>query len=105
MTETIAALEAELAHTEAQILQTHLYLIKDRKFHQDVCREIRENALSAEVAIESVLRRIMTVFEQSQNSLIAERAADIRDIITRLSRRVSRQHRQVIETLEGDDPP
>jgi phosphoenolpyruvate-protein phosphotransferase len=103
LTETIEALEAELAHTEAQILQTHLYLIKDRKFHQDVCYEIRENGLSAEVAIESVLRRIMLVFERSGNSLMAERAADIRDIITRLSRRVSRQHRQVIETLEGED--
>lgn len=104
LTETVAALEAELAHTEAQILQTHLYLIRDRKFHQEVCREIRENRLSAEVAIESVLRKIITVFEQSQNSLIAERAPDIRDIITRLSRRVSREHRRVIETLEGDDP-
>jgi len=103
LTETIASLEAELAHTEAQILQTHLYLIKDRKFHQDVCHEIRQNGLSAEVAIESVLRRIMVVFEQSENSLIAERAADIRDIITRLSRRVTRQHRQVIERLEGDE--
>jgi len=103
LTETIAALEAELAHTEAQILQTHLYLIRDRRFHQDVCYEIRENGLSAEVAIESELRRIMAVFEQSENSLMVERAADIRDIITRLSRRVSRQHRQVIEMLEGED--
>ena len=102
LTETIAALETEMAHTEAQILQTHLYLIKDRKFHQDVCREIRENGLSAEAAIESVLRRIMAVFEKSDNSLIVERAADIRDIITRLSRRVGREQREVIEMLEGE---
>ncbi len=102
LTETIATLEAETAHTEAQILQTHLYLIKDRKFHQDVCREIRDNAMSAEAAIETVLRRIMVVFEQSGNSVIVERAADIRDILTRLSRRVDREHRTIIEMQEDE---
>jgi len=104
LTETITALEAESSHAEAQILQTHLYLIKDRKLHQDVCYEIRENNLSAESAIETVLRRIMEVFEQSPNSLLVERAADIRDIITRLSHRVNRQHRRAIQTLEGENP-
>ena len=104
LTETVAALEAELAHTEAQILQTHLYLIKDRKFHQEVCHEIRENSLPAEAAIESVLRRIITVFEQSQNALMMERAADIRDIITRLGRRVSRQKHRAMEAMDGDYP-
>lgn len=102
LTETITALESEGANAEAQILQTHLYLVKDRKFHRDVCEEIRENGSSAEAAIESVLRRIAVVFEQSENSLMVERAADIRDIITRLSRRVSRRHRHAIEML-GDD--
>lgn len=104
LAETIAALEAERADAEAQILQTHLYLIKDRKFHQDVCLEIRENGMSAEAASETVLRRIMTVFEQSDNSVIAERAADIRDIITRLNRRVGGERRRVLEMLlEGED--
>ena len=103
LTGTIAALHAEAAHTEAQIVQTHLSLIKDRKFHQDVCREIRENGLSTEVAIESVLRRIMAAFEQSENSLIAERGADVRDIITRLSRRVSRRQHEILAGLaEGE---
>lgn len=101
LTETILELQAEAAHTEAQILQTHLYLIKDRKFHQDVCREIREQGLAAEVAIESVLRRIMTAFERSQNILLIERAVDIRDIITRLNRRVSRQQHELLDSLDS----
>jgi phosphoenolpyruvate-protein phosphotransferase len=102
LTATIAALEAETAHDEAQILRTHLYLIKDRVFHQDVCREIRENVMSAEAAIETVLRRIMTAFEQSDNNVIAERAADIRDIIARLNHRAGREHHRVLATLEGE---
>ncbi len=98
---TISVLEAESANTQAQILRTHLYLIKDHKFHQDVCREIRTNGLSAETAIETVLRRIITAFEKSNNSLMIERAGDIRDIIARLSRRVHRKHHQAFEALGG----
>ena len=99
----ISTLEAESATSQAQIVRTHLYLIKDHKFHQDVCREIRDHALSAETAIETVLRRVITVFEKSKNSIMAERASDIRDIIARLIRRVRRQHHQAFETLgEGD---
>jgi phosphoenolpyruvate-protein phosphotransferase len=99
----ISALEAESANSQAQIVRTHLYLIKDHQFHQEVSREIRDHALSAETAIETVLRRVITVFEKSKNSIMAERASDIRDIIARLIRRVRRQHHQVFEALgEGD---
>jgi len=98
---TISALESESASTQAQILKTHLYLIKDHKFHQDVCREIRDSGLSAALAIETVLRRIIRVFESSKSSIMVERASDIRDIIARLSRRVNRRHHEAIEAL-GD---
>jgi phosphoenolpyruvate-protein phosphotransferase len=102
LNEVIVTLEAEAAEAEAQLVRTHLYLIKDRAFHQDVCREIRGSGLSAETAIETVLRRVIAAFESSQNRLMAERASDIRDIIARLARRVHRQHRQAFEAL-GDE--
>ncbi len=99
----IAELEAESADIQAQIVRTHLYLIQDHRFHQDVCREIRENALPAETAIETVLRRVISVFERSKNSIMVDRASDIRDIIARLSRRVQRRHHEAFEALgEGD---
>jgi phosphotransferase system enzyme I (PtsI) len=99
----IAELEAESADIQAQIVRTHLYLIQDHKFHQDVCREIRENALSAETAIETVLRRVISVFERSRNTIMVERASDIRDIIARLSRRVQRRHHAAFAALgEGE---
>jgi phosphoenolpyruvate-protein phosphotransferase len=96
---TVSQFEKEGAHPEAELLRTHLYLIKDRMFHQDVCREIRESGLSAEAAIETVLRRMIEVFENSKNDLIADRAADIRDILARLNRRTRRQHREAFEAL------
>lgn len=101
--EMIATLEAESADSQAQIVRTHLRLIKDRQFHQDVSHEIREHALSAETAIETVLRRVINVFEKSKNHIMAERASDIRDIIARLIRRVRRQHHQAFEALGHGD--
>jgi len=103
LSQMISGLEAESADTQAQIVRTHLYLIQDHKFHQDVCREIRDHALSAEIAIETVLRRVIAVFEHSKSSIMAERASDIRDIIARLIRRVRRQHHQAFEALGDGD--
>ncbi|MCL5279440.1 MAG: PEP-utilizing enzyme, partial [Planctomycetes bacterium] len=69
-------------------------------------REIRENALPAETAIETVLRRVISVFERSKNTIMVERASDIRDIIARLSRRVQRRYHEAFEALgEGKGPP
>jgi phosphotransferase system enzyme I (PtsI) len=103
LNQMISALEAEAADTQAEIVRTHLYLIQDHKFHQDVAREIRDHALSAEAAIETVLRRVIAVFEKSKNSIMTERAGDIRDIIARLIRRVRRQHHRAFEALgEGE---
>jgi phosphoenolpyruvate-protein phosphotransferase len=39
------------------------------------------------------------VFERSKNTIMVERASDIRDIIARLSRRVQRRHHQAFEAL------
>jgi phosphoenolpyruvate-protein kinase (PTS system EI component) len=43
------------------------------------------------------------VFEGSKNTIMVERASDIRDIIARLSRRVQRRHHEAFEALgEGE---
>ncbi len=103
LNQMIAELEAESANVQAEIVRTHLYLINDHRFHQDVRHEIRDHFLSAETAIETVLRRIIAVFEQSNNNIMVERASDIRDIIARLSRRIHRQHHRALAALgEGE---
>ena len=101
LTEAVYALEHESAIEEAEILRTHIYLVKDPKFHQDVRREIIEHGRAAETAIEATLRKMIVAFERSENDLISERAGDIRDILSRLSRRVNQQSRQAFEALRG----
>lgn len=101
LTDAVHTLERESAMEEAEILRTHIYLVKDPKFHQDVRHEIIEHGHAAETAIEATLRRMIVAFERSENELISERAGDIRDILSRLSRRVSQQSRQAFEALRG----
>jgi phosphoenolpyruvate-protein kinase (PTS system EI component) len=101
LTEAIHALERESATEEAEILRTHIYLVKDPKFHQDVRHEIIDHGRAAETAIEATLRKMIVAFEHSENDLISGRAGDIRDILSRLSRRVNQQSRQAFEALRG----
>ena len=99
LTDAVAALEHESAAEEAEILRTHIYLVKDPKFHKDVRKEIVDNGRSAEGAIEVSLHRMIAAFESSQNDLISQRAGDVRDLLSRLSRRVNQQSRQAFEAL------
>jgi phosphotransferase system enzyme I (PtsI) len=101
LAEAVAALERESAWEEAEILRTHIYLIQDPKFHEDVRREIVENRRAAETAIEATLRKMIVAFERSRNELFLERAGDVRDILRRLSRRVNQQNHKAFEALQG----
>jgi phosphoenolpyruvate-protein phosphotransferase (PTS system enzyme I) len=102
LAEAIAALEEESARQEADILRAHTFLIRDPAFHKDVQREIVENGQTAEAAMTSIFYKMIDAFEQSHNELLAQRAADIRDILARLSRRVNQQSHRAFELLPGD---
>lgn len=101
LAEAVATLERESAVEEAEILRTHIYLVRDPAFHRDVRREIVENGRAAEAAIEATMHRMIAAFENSQNDLVSQRAGDLRDLLSRLSRRVNRQSHQAFETLRG----
>jgi phosphoenolpyruvate-protein phosphotransferase len=97
--EAVEILERESAGEQADILRTHIYLIKDPAFHRDVRQEICEHGRAAETAIEVILTRMISAFENSENDLFRQRASDIRDILSRLSRRINQQSRQAFQVL------
>jgi phosphotransferase system enzyme I (PtsI) len=103
LAESVTELERESAVDAAEILRTHIYLIQDPKFHEDVRREIIQNRRAAETAIETILRKMIVAFEQSQNEVFLQRAGDVRDILHRLSRRVNQQNHKAFEALKGED--
>ena len=101
LAEAVEILERESAAEQADILRTHIYLIKDPAFHRDVRQEICEHRRAAETAIEVILTRMIATFENSENDLFRQRASDIRDILSRLSRRVNQQSRQAFAALRN----
>lgn len=65
---------------EAEILKTHVYMVKDKIFFKKVIEKIKRHGVAAHIAVEHALKEITAMFEQSDNAYISERAADFKDI-------------------------
>jgi phosphoenolpyruvate-protein phosphotransferase len=82
--EAIARLESESLRSEAEIMRTHLMLLQDPELQQQVHALIRETRQRAESAVEQVLEGMAAMLATAQDPLLAERAADLRDLSGRL---------------------
>jgi phosphoenolpyruvate-protein phosphotransferase len=98
---SVESLEKEGYSPEAEIIRTHLYLLKDEQFRRNVRSEIRKNEIAAEAAVDTILGEMIRNFEQSESPLFFERAGDIRDIIEQLKQRLSRREKHLWDYLHG----
>jgi len=100
---SINSLEEEGFSREAEIIRTHLYLLRDRQFRKDVRIAIQTKSMSAPAAVEKILKEMIRTFEQSENPLFVERAGDIRDIISQLKQKLSREEKNLWDNLQVFD--
>ena len=84
---------------EAEILITHIYMLKDKQFIKKVIEKIRNYGVAADIAVERVSHEITKMFEQSDNVYISERAADFKDITEQLIRKLHRKDRKIFQTI------
>ena len=84
---------------EAEILKTHVYMVQDEHFLKKVVERIRDHGVPADIAVEHVLQEIATMFEQSDNAYISERAADFKDIAGQLTRRLHRKDKETFQSI------
>jgi phosphoenolpyruvate-protein phosphotransferase len=82
--EAIDRLESESLRSEAEIMRTHLMLLQDPELQHQVHELIRDTRQRAETAVESVLEGMASMLATAQDPLLAERAADLRDLSGRL---------------------
>lgn len=75
----------ELAADNA-IFGAHLELVKDAAFHDEVISVITQEHKNAELAVEEITGKYIAVFEGMDDEYMCERAADIRDIGSRIMR-------------------
>lgn len=84
MQNTVNDLEANSMSAQADIIRTHIAMLKDTEFHKRVHEAIRDAKLAAEHAVEKISDEIVRFFRSSNNPVFIEKAGDIRDIAEQL---------------------
>ncbi|MDF3001166.1 MAG: phosphoenolpyruvate-protein phosphotransferase [Bacillota bacterium] len=80
--------EKELDESKAQIFEAHRMMLEDPEFIEAVRDEITTNSFSAAYAVKKVTENYLTIFEQIEDDYMRERAADIKDVSSRLTRNI-----------------
>lgn len=77
-------LEDKLASAEAAIFDSHLMILEDTLLINDIEKLIREKLKSAESAISEASGRYIKILEDISDPYLRERAADVRDVRSRV---------------------
>jgi phosphotransferase system enzyme I (PtsI) len=104
--EAVDLLHLQAYYEEAEIVQTHIFMLKDEEFHRRIHEQIKVNGIAAERALEHVLQEMVDMFERSDNIFFSERSTDVKDIVLRLKRKLAKKDNAIFEdALEGITSP
>jgi phosphotransferase system enzyme I (PtsI) len=78
------AITAQLGTQYGAIFSAHRQMLQDPHLHEELQQLIRDKLVSPELAVRRTLRRYARVFQDMQNSHLAERAHDLYDLEERL---------------------
>nr|WP_320026677.1 phosphoenolpyruvate--protein phosphotransferase [uncultured Acetobacterium sp.] len=78
----------ELGEEEGAIFEAHAMVLDDPEFVEGVETEINENQLSADFAVNVVTDRFYAIFDQMDDPYFSARAADIKDVGTRVQNNI-----------------
>jgi phosphotransferase system enzyme I (PtsI) len=93
-----ARVQSELGSDSADIFSAHLMFLKDPQFIDRVEVCIRNDRMSLESAIQVTIDELAQLLEESDNTYLRERAADVRDLHRRLQRQITpSDHRQLAQ--------
>ena len=73
-----------LGDEHASIFDAHILVVDDRTFIEDVIRIVQNDLLNIEPVLQSVANRYADMLSKVEDSYLAERAADIRDVTKRI---------------------
>ena len=106
VTENLSSIQQELAGAigkqDVRIYDAQLAILHDDTFLKEIEGEIEQHKCNLEVALQRVVARYESVFEQMENAAMRERAADLRDIGRQLVGALVTTGRQIY-TADGAD--
>lgn len=100
--EAVQSLRRDLFLEEAEIIQTHIFMLNDPEFRRKIRKRIVEDSLAVEYALEQVLREMVAVFEKSDNLVFLEKIADIKDVMGRLKRKLQNEDEAIFYRTLAD---
>ena len=73
-----------LSEEEAAVFDAHMQILEDPELASQVEAKIRDEKLNAAAALEDVASTFITIFSSMDDEYFKERAADVKDVSTRL---------------------
>lgn len=92
----------DLGEEEAEIFEAHAMVLDDPEFVDSITGEINNNSSNAEAAIKTVTDRFFEMFDMMDDPYFSARAADIRDVGTRVLNNVMGIENVDISALDED---
>ncbi len=74
----------QIGMREAEILQVHISLLHDSTLREEVRQRCVTERINVEAALDEAIDNLIAVFTQAEGAYLRERAADLRDVRTRL---------------------
>lgn len=92
----------DLGEEEAEIFEAHAMVLDDPEFVDSITAEINTNGVNAEFAVKTVTDRFFEMFYMMDDPYFSARAADIRDVGTRVLNNVMGVENVDISCLDED---
>ena len=93
---------SDLGEEEAEIFEAHAMVLDDPEFVDSITAEINTNGVNAEFAVKTVTDRFFEMFDMMDDPYFSARAADIRDVGTRVLNNVMGVENVDISCLDED---
>lgn len=73
-----------LGEDKAQIFEAHIMILEDPELLKKTLQKIKKESVNAEFALDAVAKQFIALFDSMEDPYLKERAADIRDVTSRL---------------------
>lgn len=87
---------------DARIFEAHLLLLKDPVFVEKIKENVKNNLINIEYAVWQATEDLSAFFRNSEDVVLAERAADIYDVGRRILRNLLGKEREILANLKEE---
>ena len=77
-----------IGEEEATIFEAHLMILEDPEMLEQIEKKIQDNKVNAEWALKEISEMFIAMFDAMDNEYMKERAADIKDVTSRLMKKL-----------------